>query len=180
MKKLHILTILFITLFMISACKEGSLDSDPIVIPECLDAFTMTLGEKIPWMEISIPYSEVKGNQENFINYCKPEEMNPLRLSKSQIRTHQIILTFDATYPIETLKFIQDEEASKIEALSIETSLNKLTYQRVINQTPLNDKETIIPLGGTMAQAIKLIFAHDDHTKVISHIEATLSRWLHH
>lgn len=175
MKKLRIVTQLIAVLMMLSACKVESIDSDPIVIPECLDQFTMTLGEKIPWMDISIPYSEVKGDQENFINYCKPEEMNPLRLSKSQIRTHQIILTFDAIYPIESLKLIQDIEASKIETLSIETSLNKLTYQRVINQTPLNDHETIISMGGTMAQAIKLIFAHDDHTKVISHLEATLA-----
>lgn len=148
MKK-ALLYAVFIGLLILSGCKNIPTEEE-ITIPDCDIAFNMTKGDYLPILALSIPYSEVKGNQDNFINPCKAKNINPLILTKSSIRTHQIIWTFDATYPVD-----QIEIQSNIETLSIEISLDNQSFTRIKNQiTPING---VIDLGGTMVRALKLI-----------------------
>ena len=166
--------IILLSVFILFSCQPKE-ENEEVIIPSCGDKFTMTLGEKIPFESISIPFSEVKGNQDNYINYCKPIDLNPLYFLDSTIRTHQIILNFDAIYPIDTLLITQTLDTTPIEFISIEVSFNGLNYTRLFNQYELNSETTTINFGGTMTKSIKLIFSADDNKKGIQDIQAKLA-----
>lgn len=172
--KIYKFIIILLSVFILASCQPKENPEDNIIIPPCGDQFSMTLSERIPFESISIPYSEVQGNQDNFINYCKPIDLNPLYFIKSSIRTHQVILTFDAIYPIDQLKIKQTADTEPIESISIEVSYNGLNYTRIFNQYALNIDQTDIDFGGTMAKSIKLVFSADDK-KGIQDIQATLA-----
>lgn len=175
MKKIIIIT-LIISLLALSGCKpkENKIDDD-VIIPECGTQFTMEIGQHIPFESIDIPYSTVKGNVDNFINYCKPRNLNPIYISNSIIRTHHIILGFDAIYPLDALLFEQAEGNQTIQTISIEVSLDGTSFKRILNNINVNQKETNISLGGHMAKKIKIVFDADELTKGIQHIVVTLA-----
>ena len=166
---------ILLSVFLLIGCQPKETPEEEIIIPSCGDQFTMTLGEKIPFASMSIPYSEVMGNQDNFINYCKPIDLNSIYFTDSLIRTHQIILNFDATYPVNILSITQTLDTVSIDSISIEVSYNGLNYTRLFNQYELNEELTEIDFGGSMAKSIKLIFSADDHKKGIQDIRATLA-----
>ena len=146
-------------MILLTACKENVPTEEEIIIPTCSYAFTMTKGEVIPVLSLDLPYSTTKGNIENFINPCKPEDINPLTLTDSSIRTHQMIFTFDAIYPLDSINII-----SNIELLSVEVSLDTISYDRILSNQTLTSE--ILDLGGTMAKAVKLVIplSEDDLT----------------
>ena len=173
MKRLKLIIIL-LSVFILVSCQPKEVPEE-IIIPNCDQAFNMSLGQRIPFLSMSIPYSDVLGNQDNFINYCKPIDINPLYFISSSIRTHQVILTFDAIYPIDILTIRQTLDTALIENVSIEVSYNGLNYTRLFNQYELITDKSDIDFGGSMAKSIKLIFASDDQKKGILDIRATLA-----
>lgn len=172
--KLLKLIIILLSVFILVSCQPKEVPEE-IIIPNCDQAFNMSLGQRIPFLSMSIPYSDVLGNQDNFINYCKPIDINPLYFISSSIRTHQVILTFDAIYPIDILTIRQTLDTALIENVSIEVSYNGLNYTRLFNQYELITDKSDIDFGGSMAKSIKLIFASDDQKKGILDIRATLA-----
>lgn len=153
MKKLS-LWILMISLMLLIGCTE----QEEVIVIEDLDIpFTGTLGEKIPVQSISIPFSVVKGNQDNFIHYDKPVDINPLLFIKSSIKTHQVIFAMDAIYPIDVIDIVNHPEY-QVESMSIDVSIDGVQFKRFFTDYPLADSKTTISLGEHMARAVKLTF----------------------
>jgi len=158
--------VVFIGIFLLNACQNHTTEEE-IIIPSCQKSFTYTLDEEIPVNSISIPFSTVIGNQSNFINPCKPVDVNPLILTKSSIKTHQVIFNFDAIYPINLIQII-----SNISTLSLEVSLDGVSFRRVINQETVENQQ--LYLGGTMAKSIKLVIPIADDNTTLEDIRFTL------
>ena len=160
MKKGLSLWVLTFLMIFITACKENIPTEEEIIIPACSYEFSMTKGDMIPVLRLDLPYSTSRGDIENFINPCKPEDVNPITLIDSSIRTHQLIFTFDAIYPLDSMQIISD-----ITSLSVEVSLDTVSFDRILsNQTLTSD---ILDLGGTMAKAVKLVIPlSDDDIKI--------------
>jgi hypothetical protein len=140
----------------------GCTTKEPEIIIEDLDIpFTETLGEKIPVVSLELPYSTVKGNISNFIHYDKPVDINPLLFTKSTIKTHQLIITMDAIYPIGSIEITNHKEFP-ISEISIDTSFEGLSFKRIKSNQSLSVTHTSIALGGTMAKSMKLTFKADE------------------
>jgi hypothetical protein len=158
--------VVLIGVFLLSACQNNTTEEE-IIIPSCQTTFTYTLGEDIPIDSLSILFSTVIGNQSNFINPCKPFDINPLTLTQSSIKTHQVILNFDAIYPIDHMQII-----SNVSQLSLEVSLDGVSFRRVINQETIENNQ--LHLGGTMAKSIKLVIPVTDENTTLEDIRFTL------
>ena len=158
--------IVLIGILLLSSC-QNNITQEEIVIPSCQTSFSYTLGEEIPVESLTIPYSTVIGNQSNFINPCKPVDINPLILTQSSIKTHQVFFNFDAIYPIDLMQIISD-----VSTLSLEVSLDGVSYRRVINQEII--KEHQFQLGGVMAKSIKLVIPITDDNITLEDIRFTL------
>ncbi len=167
MKKIGWIIFIFATL-LLGSCKEKDTEEEQIIIPNCNLNFTMTMGEYIPVESLLIPTSTVKGNIENFINVCKPKDINPLTLVSSSIRTHQLTFVFDAIYPISTMEIL-----TTIETMSIEVSIDGSSFTRIKDDEEVSD---VMDLGGTMAKAIKLIIPKDDTKNRLDDVRFTLDR----
>jgi hypothetical protein len=165
MRKIIWFVVLF-GIFLLNGCQNQTTEEE-IIIPSCQKFFTYTLGEEIPVDTMSIPFSTVIGNQSNFINPCKPIDVNPLLLTKSSIKTHQVIFNFDAIYPIDVIQII-----SNISTLSLEVSLDGASYRRVINQETVENHQ--LQLGGIMAKSIKLVIPIQNDNTTLEDIRFTL------
>lgn len=154
MKKMGI--VLLIVLF-IASCSGTSVDKYITDVPFCDNAFNETKGDFIPIASVSIPFSTYRGSIENFSNPCKLQDTNPLVFDQSSRGSHQMIVSFDFIAPIESIHWVQRSDAV-IASVSIETSLNGLSYDRILQAYPLNQNQTIIPLGGIMAKHIRFVF----------------------
>lgn len=152
------LAILTLSLSILVGCTQTE---EEIVIPDLDIEFTQTLGEKIPVVSLDIPYSTVKGNVDNFIHYDKPVDVNPLLFTKSSIKTHQLIFTMDAIYPIQSIE-ITNHDVNPVSEISVDTSLDGINFKRQLSNTPLNSTMNIITMGGTMAKSTKLTFKADE------------------
>lgn len=168
MKKGLMITIILGLLFILTACKKPIETEEEIVISPCAYDFNKMLGDEIPILGLTIPYSKVKGNQENFINPCKPFDVNPITLTQSSIRTHQLIFTFDAIYPMDHIKLI-----ANVLNISVEVSLDTLSFKRILSSETITDD--IIDLGGTMAKAVKLVIPVSDDAIKLEDIRFYLS-----
>lgn len=166
MKKALMITVL-LGLILLSSCKSVPTEEIEVIIPTCEVSFSMTKGEYLPVSSLSMPYSEVKGNQANFINPCKPKEINPLTLIKSSIKTHQVIFYFDAIYPIDRMEIM-----SNIDTLSIELSMDNQSFTRVNHQVPITDQK--IDFGGAMAKAVRLVVPISDDDIILEDIRFKL------
>jgi len=169
---------LFILLILLSACVSGS---SSIKIPEYEWRFTGTMEEQIPVVSFEAPQSTVIGNTDNFINRCKPVAINPLFFKKSKIKTHQIIFGFDAIYPVSRIELTNynGNKADSIKQISIETSLNGITYKRYISDYPLNENTNPIDFKNRSARFIKMIFkAERNETYAIQDVRFFLGEGL--
>lgn len=166
MKK-WIFIILIMSLFLFSSCRKTPTEEE-IEIPSCTPNISRIAGHMIPVDQMEIPFSVVRGNQENFINPCKPIDVNPLIFESSSIRTHQIIYRFDAIYPIDLLDIMTDAEH-----ISIEVSLDGSSFTRIINQA--NPNHSPLTLGGRMAKAVRFIFPTSDKEIVLGDLRMTLA-----
>lgn len=153
--------------FLLASCKETPTEEE-IIIPTCSPDIERIVGHMIPIDSIKIPFSIVKGNQENFINPCKPIDVNPLVLQSSSIRTHHIIMYLDAIYPIDTISLLTDAEY-----VSIEVSLDGSSFTRIMNQ--VNPNQSPLTLGGRMAKAIRFILPVDNKETILGDLRLTLA-----
>lgn len=175
MKKIVFMFILVLFL-VLSSCTRPEQEEE-IIIEDDGTVFTQTAQEKIPVTHINIPHSTTKGNLDNFINYWKPIDINPIFFETSLIKTHQLILIFDAIYPIDMMVFTSyvGDRAETIPTISIDTSLNLYNYSRYQTNYELSEVTNTINFGGTMAKSVRITFAADDQVKGIQDIHFKLS-----
>lgn len=150
------IAILLMIIIVLSACTKP----ETITIPECQWEFTQTMGEQIPVASFEAPQSTVIGNTDNFINICKPLEVNPLFLKDSKIKSHHLIFEFDSIYPIERIEFTNyvGEKANSIEKISIEASINGTSFQGIISDYKLDEETSNIDLKNRSARKIRISF----------------------
>lgn len=173
MKKITRL-IIFLTLIFLVACEKTP---EEIIIEETDYVFTETVGDKILVQSIDIPHSEINGSLENFINIHKPKDISPLYFLSSDIKTHQIIFTFEHIYPIDYIEIYNPagDDAISVEDIDIDISLNELSYQRFVQDLALTTNENNIELGGTMAKSIKITFKNEDEKQKLTDVSFYLN-----
>ncbi len=159
--------VLILGSFLLASCKQTPTEEE-IIIPTCTPDIERIVGHMIPIASMDIPFSTVRGNQENFINPCKPVDVNPLVLESSSIRTHQIITYLDAIYPIQSISLMTDALH-----VSVEVSLDGSSFTRIINQA--NPNQSPLSLGGRMAKAIRFILPVDDKETILGDVRLTLA-----
>lgn len=179
MKRSFFLIITVIAFFLFVGC--GSENTEPITteiitepdISACDYAFSETYGESIPIQTIDITKSVALTNVNNFI--C-PDEEHPLIVNDSIIRTHQVIFSFDAIYPVESIKIINydGDDASKVMNVSIEISMDGYSFNRVVNNQPLTSEIQTIGLDNMMVKSFKLVFEDTDSPVGLQDIQAVL------
>ncbi|MDO9629859.1 MAG: DUF4185 domain-containing protein [Acholeplasmataceae bacterium] len=164
MKKIIFLSLIMLLFFLSSCTDSDEIIIEPIIIPTCSDTFSMTLGDFIPLLSVEAPYSKTLGSLDNFANTCKPFDVNPIFMKESSIKTHQLIFSLDAIYPIDQIIWTSyiGELAEKIDSISIDVSLNGISYQRIVNNFQLSKEVEEISLGGTMASKIKITAKADE------------------
>lgn len=118
------------------------------------------MNDEIPIAALTADKSTITGSIDNFIHPCKPEDEHALVFSDAQIKTHQVIVSFDAIYPIDHLILTQwiSELSTRIDTISIDLSLNGVFYTRLLNDVVLNDETTVISLSGESARFIRFVF----------------------
>ena len=170
---------LLILIFFLVGCNQNTTTDIKITteedITDCNYHLTEAYGELIPMETIEIPYSEVLTNSNNFICPCKETEEHPLLFRDSSIKTHQIIIRFDAIYPIEymNLKNYTGLNANPINEMSLEVSLDGVSFNRIYYKYQLNDNENQISINQS-AKAIKLVIPDTDETVGILDMNFTL------
>lgn len=174
MKKLSLL-ILFISIILLASCKKE--EDEIITIIDTGYVFSETIGEKIPISNITIPYSKTKGNLDNFINIHKPKDINPIVFSDSSIKTHQVILTLEHIYPIESLHIFNPDhkDAYAIKDIDIDISINELSYTRIHQDYKLNNNDNVINLGGQMVKSIKFTFDQSEENQALTDVSFKLA-----
>lgn len=178
MKRSRYIFLLILTFFLVGCNQNTTTDIEITTeedITDCNYHLTEAYGELIPMESIEIPYSEVLTNSNNFICLCKETEEHPLLFRDSSIKTHQIIIRFDAIYPIEYMNLINYSglEASSISEISIEVSLDGVTFNRIYYNYELSDNENQISINQS-AKAIKLVIPDTDETVGILDMNFTL------
>ena len=175
--KTKILSIALLPIFFVS-CTTGTtvttLTTEPN-IASCEESYPQEYGEYIPITNISLPYSTLFSNTTNFISPCNLVDEYPLILGESSTRTHQIILDFDAIYPVENIVIYNQEEngVNPVEKITVEYTISNERYLRTIIDYPLIQGENIIPMNQN-AKSIKLILEDQNQTQGISSIHFTL------
>lgn len=179
MKRTFFLIFCVIAFFFLIACEgdNSQFTSSDIIteadISTCDFSFSETSGQVIPIESIDIGHSKALTNTYNFT--C-PDETHPLILTDSPIKTHQIILSFAAIYPIESLIVVNydGEEAQMIDELSIEVSIDGYAFNRVIDKQTLNQGENVLTFNGVMAKKMKLVYEDKSSPVGIQNVEAIL------
>ncbi|NLD26973.1 MAG: discoidin domain-containing protein, partial [Acholeplasmataceae bacterium] len=170
MKKFFL--ILLIMLLLVG-CSKGE---EEIIIEDNGYRFTDTLGQMIPVMEISVPYSEVTGNLDNFINTSKPVDVNPIFFEKSSTKTHQINFAFNGVYPIDEMQITPyvGDKAKTILKISIDISMTGNTYERLFTDVDVSTAKNL-DFSGRMTRFIKLVFSADDERYGLQDVRFTLA-----
>ena len=127
----------------------------------CDYSFTATAGEVIPPVAISVPRSSVQGDTAGFLDLCRPIEMHPLIIADAVTRTHQVVLDLGAIYPLRSVEWTgyAGEQARTVLAVSIELSLNGLSYRRTVSDRAVGDTTSSIALDGASARFVRFVFA---------------------
>lgn len=181
MKHRFFLIFTVIAFFFLSACQGEDIQSTTLEIiteediDHCDFSFSESEGEAIPISWIDIGSSKSLSNTHNFI--C-PGQTHPLILEDSVIRTHQIILSFDAIYPIDALLFsnFQGDDAVMVDEISIEVSIDGYAFNRVVNKQILNQGDNVISLDNVMAKKIKLVYEDKTSPVGIQNIDVLLGQ----
>ena len=165
MKKAWMLVIL-VLIVMLASCQrpDDQDDQDDITIPICDVVVPETVDDLVPAISMDMPHSTVTGNIDNFINPCKPVDVNPLFFTHSALRTHQVTMTFAHIYPLQSVLWTHLTEAGveAVASVSVDVSTNGLNYHRVVQGHALAETMTTIALGGTMAKFVRFVFAADE------------------
>ncbi len=129
-------------------------------ITGCEYIFLEEYGSDIIIEDIQIPYSDVLSNSSNFICPCKETGSDELIVNDSQLKTHQVIVSFDAIYPIEYIDFTnyQGTEAQGIDTVSIDISINGLSFDRIFTDYELKSGMNRISLENQMVKSVKFVF----------------------
>jgi hypothetical protein len=172
-----VLLILISMLIVLEGCQIPEIEEETIIIIDNGIRFSETLGEDIPIETVSVPYSETKGSLTNFINYSKPVDLNPIYFIKSNIKTHQIIFEFDGIYPVDSMRLssYDGDDASIISSISIDYSLNEITYNRYQLNYELTNGLNQIDFGGLMAKSVKLVFQAGNTTYGLQDVKFELA-----
>ncbi len=171
---------LIILIFFMFGCNAKTTTNQVITteenITDCSYNLVEAYGETIPINSIEIPYSKVLTNSFNFICPCKETLEHPLLFQESSIKTHQIIIRFDAIYPIEYMNLLNyiGPDASSIKEMSIEVSLDGVSFNRIYYNYSLNNSLNHIPINQS-AISIKLVIPDMDETVGIQDMKFTLN-----
>ena len=155
-----------LSLFLLASCVSKPED-EVITLPSCDHSFFMRYQEEIPMLAMEIPYSVYQGNVDVFVHPCKPVDQGGLTLTSSSIKTHQILIHFDAIYPLETMNLVTNATS-----VSVETSYDSKTFTRILNDQSLSPDSIL--LGGHMAKSVKLIFDKTENDLTLGDLRFTL------
>ena len=167
----EILTLSFLAIFLFG-CQgtETTEESTQILteenILECVYQFSDTYGEEIIIQEIDIPYSDVLTNSYNFICPSEDSQEHELIIANSQLKTHQIYFSFDAIYPLGYIDILNysGELADSLTNVTIELSVDGVSYDRVLYNYDLTDGENRIDMENKMAKKIKFIIPDNENS----------------
>lgn len=172
MKKIVLGNLIVLQLLFLFSCQKQ--------IPEFpsndFSAFQYKTTSMIPIADLVVPYSDYQGYLEAFRSYQKPEDEFALILTKSSIKTHQIIFEFAATYPLEKLYLTtnQTEKIHQIKEISVDISLDGYQFDRIINKRPLSEGKNEIPLDNHLGKKVKLTFLADNNPYLLQDVRFSL------
>lgn len=151
-----------------------------MTLPTCTYQFSGTEGERISIQSLSSETSKIDGNVDYFVHPCKPEAEYPLRFSESKIKSHVFFVSFDKIYPISLIRWFNPSSADTlIESVSVDVSLNGLSYMRVQSNLILTEGMNAIPLSEVSAKHIRFTFpATVNVTYILEHLEFILDMGL--
>ncbi|MBI9009927.1 MAG: DUF4185 domain-containing protein [Tenericutes bacterium] len=177
----QLLALVFLAIFLFG-CQEAETTEETTQIlteeniSECVYQISDTYGDEIVIQEIDIPYSEVLTNSFNFICPSDDSGNHELIVSKSQLKTHQIYLSFDAIYPlgyVDILNYV-GELADSVTTVTIELSIDGISYDRVYYNYDLTTGENRIDMENKMAKAVKLIIPSNETSSGIQDLNFIL------
>ena len=129
----------------------------------CDVTFTATAGEAIPAVAISAPRSSLQGDTAGFLEPCPPGDKDPLIVADAVTRTHQVIVDLGAIHPLRSADWTgyAGQRARTVETVSIDLSLNGLTYRRAVSDHAVDGTTSTIALDDAAARFVRFVFAAD-------------------
>ena len=157
MKRL-LTSILFLLVGLLFSCQPAT-TAEPI--PACEWGFTETVNEEIRILSVTAPKSTIQGSADDFANVCKPIDSHELFFKNALVKTHQVIFTFDAIYPLQDIVFTGyvGDQADTVEMVSVDLSLDGENYDRAVTDRELPSGSGVIDLSGHAAKAVRIVFA---------------------
>ncbi len=117
----------------------------------CDYEFSEIYNEEIAIEALDIPYSEHKGPIEYFISPCKDFDIT-LTLGKAMIKSHQLIFSFSAIYPIEFVNILTND----LEEVNVDVSIDGQRFARVLTESSLVDNK--LSLDNVLAKKVRISF----------------------
>ena len=150
MHKLYGFIFIFIPLFMLSSCQSKPLEEVENVIENCDYVYQLVEGGHIKVISIESTYSNINGNLNLLVSPCVSQNQS-VSFGSSLLKTHQIFISFDAVYPIDSLEieFISDHSF----IYDVSTSLDSKKYKKKLDAS---SHQTIHSLENIHARNIKL------------------------
>lgn len=157
--------VIFITLTGCEITEESpfvDLDPDgeepPIVSVDCDVAPSVMVSEKIPVTHIAVPYASYQyADRDNAAElYCRDVLTDNLMIETSKLRTQQIIVYFDAVYPIQDIRVLT--EFADWPESDVEISLDDQRYRTIGTLADINRDG----LQEVYASSVRLIFKTAD------------------
>ena len=154
---------LLLLLLTFSGCQnepQVPKDEEELVL-SCDTLPLKAIGAILPMASFSLPYSTYEGNLDSFSKHCKNDDEYPISLISSNRQTHQIIVSFDAVYPVSNFLIHLDE----IVELSIYVTLDDEKFTPLKNTT---NKQESIDLD-IYAKGLKIAFSAQNEM-ILSHL----------
>jgi len=163
MKKALVLALSLLLGFMY-ACQgettQATTTATYVTYPDCGYELDDQYGSFIPLAGVTASKSTMTGSVANFLDPCNQDADQGLYFSESLIKTHQVTLALDASYPILEMVITQiaSAEVSTIETISVDYSLNGVFFTRLYTDLVFIDDTLIVPFSGQNARYVRLIF----------------------
>ncbi len=159
--KIRIYLIILIT-FLLVGCQNNQTSSTEtttqVETETCDFTFRESYQELIKIKDIQIPYSDYQGHLEHFISPCD-ETYQELVFTDSTIKTHQLIINFDAIYPIDSIDIetFEKDDIYSIETIDLFVSLDGVRFNKILDDYSLDSNDTLL-LDNILVRSIKITF----------------------
>ena len=125
MGKLYGFIFIVISLFTVVGCQSKPINKDDDVILNCNFEYQLAEGDFIKINSIESPYSVINGNIETLVSPCN-NNGDGVSFESSILKTHQIVISFDAVYPLDTIEI--ELTSDDVITIDVSTSLDNKKY----------------------------------------------------